>query len=609
MRPQAIDFLGRPVALAVGLGVAGFLVLYWVVRGAPIGQSTAEEPSEAPRSADRDRVVALAVVGFLLILAGAAMAATFSILASLPAFAAGIGIVLWVLSANRKYRHVSPTIRRVLGFSNTVLTATLLGGILVVGNVAAFRYGGRPIDFTRDEAFSLSTLSINGVKALERPVRFTLVLGRSPRSGRLRDRIRQLVDLYRAANPEKVEVEEVTAFGQSQAAAFDALVKRVPDLNVVQGDAIVVEEGEGASADRAVIAVADLFRDAGGGPPGAERSATAFGGEDAITSTLARFREGKRSQVGFTTGHGEPSIQEMDPRQVGIGLWRSRLSSVGTDSVEVNLIRDDVPDSVSLMIVVAPRTKFQDQEVGRLKSFLARGRPLLVLMNGLDRAGLDEVLALHNVGFDPGLIVDPSYNLGGRTDLVITPPIPSTPHPIVESLAGQSVLLPGASPIRIVGGAPGRPGEPRPSTNPAMVVYPFLRTSSASWSETDLDGKRPELDRTADLPGPLIVGVEASERPEVAGGKSRPRLVLLSSGLMALNPYLEIFPYNTDILMNAIQWLRDKPESLGVAPKIHTAVVFTADPNLRFRLHAVPTVISVVLILGFGITIYLARRS
>src|SRR5436305_550914 len=143
MPQRVLDFLARPEVWAVASASCVFLTLTWVLRGAPIGQATREEPVEAPSTGYRDRAVASAVVGFLLVLAGAYLAATAGIPWSLPAFAAGFGIVLVVLRVNRRYRHASPTLRRVLEFSNTALTASLVAGILVVGNVVAFKYGGR----------------------------------------------------------------------------------------------------------------------------------------------------------------------------------------------------------------------------------------------------------------------------------------------------------------------------------------------------------------------------------------------------------------------------------------------------------------------------------
>ena len=141
-----------------------------------------------------------------------------------------------------------------------------------------------------------------------------------------------------------------------------------------------------------------------------------------------------------------------------------------------------------------------------------------------------------------------------------------------------------------------------------MLDSPFLKTGPSSWAETDLTA--PPRVQPGDRPAGAAPG---RDRGDASGPRSRrregePRMVVLSSPYLATNPYLEIDPANLDLLMNAVQWLRGRSDSLGVAPKVHNAMRFTADPNLRARLHLVPTILAVVLIVGFGVTTYLARR-
>ena len=78
---------------------------------------------------------------------------------------------------------------------------------------------------------------------------------------------------------------------------------------------------------------------------------------------------------------------------------------------------------------------------------------------------------------------------------------------------------------------------------------------------------------------------------------------------MAGNPFLEVEPTNLDLLMNAIHWLRGQSEMGGIAPKTHVALTLSADPILRTRLILVPTVMAVLLIIGLGLTTYLARKE
>ena len=78
---------------------------------------------------------------------------------------------------------------------------------------------------------------------------------------------------------------------------------------------------------------------------------------------------------------------------------------------------------------------------------------------------------------------------------------------------------------------------------------------------------------------------------------------------MADNLFLEVEPTNLDLLMNAINWLRGQAELGGIAPKTHVALTLAADPVLRTRLILVPTVMAVLLIIGLGLTTYLAREE
>ena len=609
MPQRLIDFLSRPDFWAIAAGLFGFLTLTWVLRGAPIGQAVRDEPEGSPTTGYRDRVVASAVIGFLLVLAGAYLASTVGIPWSLPVFASGFGIVLAVLRVNQRYRHVSPTLRRVVEFSNTALTASLVAGILVVGNVVAFKYGGRAIDLTRDRSFSLSSGSVNLFKTLDRPVTFTAFFGNSERSVRQLDRVRQLLDLYKAANPARVRVEVLDP--NRDLAEFEALSKRVPNLVKVPGGGIVVTYGEGEAASLALLTTFELFEGQGSRlEAGPDRFVSIFHGEDVVTSALIRLREGKRSKVAFSTGHGEPSPGELDPSQRGVGLWRARLALVGIDVVEANLAREEVPGDVTLLVICGPKQPFLLEEVERIKRFIVREGQLMILVGNTEPTGLDDLLRLYNVEVGRGFAVDPRFNYQGQPFLTYAPIPPGTKLPIVEALAERVVLFPYSAPLETFGGPP-RPNEPptRKAFNPGVDALPFLRTGPESWLEMTPNARPVARDPGKDLSGPLNVGVAVVVKPLSPSQKPTPRMVVFSSASAADNPVVRQEPANLDLLMNALQWLKGRPEMLGIKPKTHESLLFAADPGLRVRLVMVPTLLALIVIIGLGATTYLARRD
>lgn len=604
MTGSLASLLSRPEFWVLGLAVAAFLVLFWALRGAPVGDATEEVDDEAPRASYRDRVIAAVVVGLLLVVGGAYVALTRSIAWSLPPFAVGFGIVLTLIGINRRYRHASPALRRTVEFSNAALTTTLVAGVLIVINVLAFRYGGRALDFTRERAFSLSSLSLNQLKALDRPVTFTLFFGGSPLEVLQSDRVRQLLEVYKAANPGLVRLEQVRRYAEAE--KFNALAKRVPDITVTQGGGVLIEYGEGDEASRVVVRNHDLFDlpQTAQLEANTQRLESKFHGENAVTSALIDLREEKKPKIAFSTGHGEPSINDSDPRRPGISRWKARLGAVGSDVVELNLIRDEIPLETSLFVIVAPKSPFKNDEIAKLKAYSERGGPLLVLVGNQDKSGLDDFLKFFNVRIGSGLAVDRRLSVRGRPFVVFVPISGALRHPIVDSLMNHAALMPTAAPVSILGNDRSLP------SNPNIVAVPILRTSAQSWAETEPSESRVQLDAGKDERGPLTVGVAVSDRPQQGSQtEGKPRLVLFSSGTLADNQMIEFEPTNQDLLMNSISWLRGRGDLKGIGPTAHEALTLVADPILRTRLVLVPTVMAVLLIVGLGVTTYLARRE
>ncbi|WP_406700602.1 GldG family protein [Singulisphaera sp. Ch08] len=597
-------FLSRTEVWVFALATAAFLALYWAFRGAPIGQAADDEGTDAPRAAYRDRVIGAMVVGLLLIIGGAYIALARSLLWSIPVFAIGFGLVLTLIAFNQRYRHASPALRRTIDLSNTALTIALVAGILIVINVLAFRYGGRAIDFTRERTFSLESLTNNQLKTLDRPVTFTLIAGKSPLAVLQSDRIQQVLDLYKAANPDRIRVETLNPFVEPE--KYEAIAKRVPGVAVTQGGGVLIAYGAGEKAAYSVVRTSELFDLPRSGRV-EDQSAlyeSTFHGETAITSALIALREGKKPKIFFTTGHGERSINEARPREPGIGVWHARLAATGAEVAELNLIESEIPADASLLIVVGPKSPFRTEEVSKLRGYLDRGQPALMLLGNQERTGLEELLHSYNIDFGPGTIVDRRLSAPGRPQFVYVPMTPDLRHPVVDSLISRFVLLPSASPIRILGFGGSAP------VNTNLIGTPLLRTSSFSWAESDLTKRPVEYDQGPDEKGPLTVGVTVNNKPD-AEGKSDgdPRLVLFSSPAMADNDLLQEEPTNQDLLMNAIAWLRGRPDLQGIAPRTHVSMTLLADPVLRFRLIMVPTVMAVLLVIALGVSTYVARRE
>jgi hypothetical protein len=404
---------------------------------------------------------------------------------------------------------------------------------------------------------------------------------------------------------------------------FEALLKRYPDIGITQGGGILIEYGagagegagatEGPAPDHVVIRNNDLFAI----PRGAQfeestlRFESSFRGEDAVTSALSRLQEGKRTKIALVTGHGEPSTTEIDPRKAGLGLFRSRLGALGYEAIDVNLLAEAVPADVELVAIVGSKSPFNADEAAKLKAALDAGKPLLAVVGGPESAGeksgLEELFRSFNLAIEPSVVIDPKYNFRGRPMVVYVPIMVQIRHPIVESLAGRAVLMPRASPVKVLTAT--NEAQAGRTYNQAVVPAELLRTTDAAWGETDLAARSPDRSDKEER-GPLCVGAAVSDRPPAGSSTPpKPRLVLFASRFMADNLFLAEDPTNLDLLINAINWLRGQAQLGGIAPSTHTVITLAADPLLRTRLIMVPTVMSVLLIIGLGVTTYMARRE
>ncbi len=329
---------------------------------------------------------------------------------------------------------------------------------------------------------------------------------------------------------------------------------------------------------------------------------------------MIRLREGKRAKVVFTTGHGEPLTSDLNPRGPGIGNWKTRLSKIGCEVIDLNLLQDDIPPDTSLLVVAGPKSPFKPGEEPKLRAFTEKGGPVLLLLGNTEPSGLDDFLKSFNLAIGKGVVLDIRANYNRTAYLVFAPTGGPVKHPVVDTLGpNRVVLLPLAAPIQVFGQA--ARGKPQTDAiNPRLLPVPILRTTNYSWAESNPKSSPVGLDpKTGDEPGPLTVGVAVSERPEKPASASlaaaKPRLVLFSSPGMAENFVQEIEQTNLDLLMNAASWLRNRPDTQGIPPHTHVALTLAVDPFLRNRLILVPTAVSVMLIIALGISVYMARRQ
>ena len=603
--------LAVPGVLIGVLALASYLTIFWTLRGSPAGQSpAAKDDPDAPPPGRRDRIIAGISAGLTLILVGSYLAFAQGILWSIPVLAVGVGLALYLNVTIQPYRHSSPILRRTSVLSSLFLNASLLAGILIVANVAAFRYGGWGIDLTREQTFSLASRTINQLESLDRPLTFHLLFGRGPRSVRQLERVAQLLELYAAARPGQIKIDSFNPF--AELARSEDLAKRAPDLAVIQGDRVLIEYGEGTDAQFVVVPGSEMFEPVAPDVSrrGPDRFESVFKGEDAITSALIRLREGKKSKIAFTTGHGEPGTADLNPADPGsvcgepdlprsvANPWTSTCSRILSPTTSPSCASSG--PGIRSSPRRSPSSRSTPTVADRSSSWSATPS-LPAWTTSSSRSTWRSAAASSSTPGSTSMAMSSSSTRSSREARDTRSPTPCSRSGPCSS--------PTVRRFRFLDSALTRPVRRPNPVNANLVPTIILRSGPQSWVETDLANRRPRFDQGVDKQGPVPVGVAVQERAAPAGASPKPRLVLFSSSTLATNIVQELEPTNLDLVMNAASWLRGRPEAVGIAASTHVALTLTADPLLRNRLVLVPTVMVTLAIIAAGLIVYVARRE
>ena len=492
-----------------------------------------------------------------------------------------------------------------------VLSGSLFGaGVLlaialfIIVNYFGWKYHQR-FDWTESRLYSLSEKTENVLAELDRDVEVVVFM--SP-GDEVFSAVSEQLARYEAGTP-RIRVRYVDP--EKNLLEAQTLVDKyeLSHLNV-----LVFDSGD----DRRIVDGTELADyDYSGMQYGQGAQLTGFKGEQVFTSTLLDLMESRKPRILFTTGHGELSLDDQSPE--GMSLARELL---GKDNFELEewatIGQSRVPPGTDLLVIAGPDSTFLEPELQVLRSYLAGGGRMLVLLDptlatggGLVETGLESLLLEFGVQVGDDIVVDPSNPLPffGAETLFVTS---YSDHSIVRSL-DQAQLPVVVALARSVGLAPEIQG---------YQMQELMRTTSDGWGETDIDNlEAVELDERDLLgPVPLAVAVEPSSEgaegeqetlldaeSESTGAEGQMRLVVVGDSDLATNTQLQNVP-NATFLANALNWLVERETLVGIPPKQPEQVKLSLTSTQLSRLTWLVLIILPGLVILAGLTVYLRRR-
>lgn len=416
---------------------------------------------------------------------------------------------------------------KVVTFSSVYLglVVAVVGGLNFIISNYDWRY-----DLTRERVYTLSERTIEIVKKLEYPLDLVV-----PETDTTRGAISDLRDLVKQLRKHTDKVNLIV---------FNPYAKQtlVKDYNLQRGDVGVAVLRKGG--DSKLMQKLDSLTEAD------------------IATAILKLISNRRGKVGYITGHGEPELEGVSPESLESLI--SDLKRDGIDVVPVSIASaKEIPSDVGALMLIGPKKALSEDSIKLLQDYIKSGGRMIIASDFFgDQKSIAKIL--DTIGFELGndIVIDPVQRVGGPADIALND---YGMHRVTRSLNANRIVV-GSNFSSVWPRKPVRFGD----DDPEVIGEAIVRSSRASWAEKGLANRRSgeavevAFDEGVDIRGPIPVVSVFSKYLE--GGKKETRVVVFGSSTIFNSVYYPLY-FNSDLVMNSINWLLDFEDFEGVRPK------------------------------------------
>lgn len=440
--------------------------------------------------------------------------------------------------------------------------------ILGALNFIVARYDKR-IDLTEQGVYSLAEQSRTAVQKLEKPIS---IIGFDVKAERQVENLRELLDLYKAANPSKVSIDFVNPRAKPQ---------MVDKLGMKGGNLIYLEYGEPGAAGNTAIARLN--------------EAT----EEAITNGIMKLAGGAAKKVYYLTGHGEPGIADSGPQ--GLKRFSDALKDEHVEIEELTLAQSKtkgVPEDAAAVMWVNPQGPLFPGEKEAIEKFVDGGGRLFLTSKARGQSDVSDVAAHFGVTIGNNVVLDVVTQLfaGPSVALQFAASNFGT-HEITKRFNQRDVI--------VVEGAASVAGG---KSEGDITYSELLKTSDNGWGESNLagiyDAAEPSADfGDGDLKGPVSIAVSYEKK----SGDTVAKAVVFGDSSWLSNASFK-YPAHRDLALNSIGWLSGQEANVSIRPRqMRTSITPISQATFKMLLQ-IGFIVPELLVL-LGVFVWVRRKA
>ena len=441
----------------------------------------------------------------------------------------------------RKQRLKYGTLATVM--SLLIVTAIILANVLV--GFATDKYGLK-FDMTSDKRFELSDETIDILQDLDEKVMFHIFMTEEDfRALTYGNEMAEIMYRYEVYSDGNVEVNFVDPVRNP------SFVTKYSDLVEISSGSVVVEKGEKYRA----FALSDLYY----WYDSTQTTAVGVSIERKLTTALLYMNIEDPPTAAVLYGH-----EEINTSMIATLLYEANFN-VQT----LNLMTDEIPDDVSLLVMCCPTTDYTEDEILKLEKYFASFRDFIYI-TGADAPALTNLELLFRewgVTFEDAIVCDSQYRIYSDYTNVATVAATSDSNLTSGFSSTKYVIAPYSKPMRLLWTQSG-----------LMTATEILQTSPVSYaklknaSETIQSYEKEE----GDLDGTFSAAIHVEYSQIVNNVTQTSNLLFLSSPYMFTADLINSDSYgNMRFMTNIMNEFNDTSVSVEIQNKRFT------DPELE----------------------------